>query len=90
MNKQTLTERLTKIAEQSNTANGEVYTATAKDWENNGKSRTYFKVSRTWRNKYQAIDYGYIDNTTGEYVKGLKDLSKDVVYDFGGNNVIKF
>jgi hypothetical protein len=89
MTKLELIARLNAIADQSNTKNGEEYTATAKEWtSDNGKSRTYFKVSRTWRNKYQSIDYGFYDNVTGEYTKGQRDLAANKVFDFGGNEQI--
>jgi len=89
MTKEEIINRLNKIAEQSNTVNGEVYEVSVKDWEANGKSRTYLKISKKEGKKFNQIDCGYYDNVSGAYVKGYKDLAADRLYDYGGNHRIE-
>lgn len=48
---------------------GHLTEAVARDWENYGKSRTYFSLVETRDNSKHCVkkDYGYIDNQTGKY-----------------------
>lgn len=45
------------------------YTININDWENYGKSRTYFSVIETRNNSkhWAKYDFGFIDNLTDEY-----------------------
>lgn len=57
------------------------YTANIRNWENYGKSRTYFTVieTRTVGKHYAKYDYGYFDNIAGVYVKTTKnDLDENL------------
>ena len=67
-----LIERLNEIVcEKNSHDNGYHYEAVVKDWENYGKSRTYFSIVETRRNsKHCSVTrYGYFDNKSGEYVR---------------------
>lgn len=91
MTKQEIIERLNKVCEASQ---NDRFTIEARitDWENYGKSRTYFKLVETSSvtKHYKALDFGYFDNKKGVYVSGQRDLEAETVYDFGGNNIVKF
>ena len=91
MTKQEIIERLNKVCEASQ---NDRFTIEARitEWENYGKNRTYFKMVETSSvtKHYQAIDFGYFDNKKGVYVAGQRDLEAETVYDFGGNNIVKF
>lgn len=91
MTKQEIIERLNKVCEASQ--NGR-FTIEARvcDWENYGKSRTYFKLVETSSatKHYSALDFGYFDNKKGVYLAGQRNLEAETVYDFGGNNIVKF
>ena len=91
MTKQEIIERLNKVCEQSQNGRFNVIVS-VRDWENYGKSRTYFKLIETSNTTkhYKALDFGYFDNTNGKYVAGHRDLAAERVYDFGGNNVVNF
>ena len=88
--KEEIIKRLNAIAEQSALYNEKTYDVSIRDWENNGKSRTYFKVSCKDGKKFNQIDCGYFDNVTEEYIKGYKNLAADRIFDYGGNNEVKF
>lgn len=91
MTKQEIIERLNKVCEASQ--NGRfIVEARVRDWENYGKSRTYFKIVETssWTKHYKELDCGYFDNQKGVYVAGRRNLEAEAVYDFGGNNIVKF
>lgn len=49
----------------------------ANDWQKGDKNRTYFAVieTSTVSKRYIKYDFGYLDNTTGEYHAGKKDLT---------------
>lgn len=90
MTKEMIIKRLEKLVAASQVAG---YNTEIKinEWENYGKSRTYFSIVRTRENSrhYEKIDCGYFDNKSEEYVAGkARDLSEDSVYDFGGNNLV--
>lgn len=91
MTKQEIIEMLNKVCEASQ---NERFTIEARvcDWENYGKSRSYLKLVETSdvTKHYKALDFGYFDNKKGVYVAGQRDLEAETVYDFGGNNVVKF
>lgn len=59
----------------------------AKDWEKNGKSRTYVKIVEAAKpgttRHYKELDYGYIDNNTDEYVADRRNNAFDN-YTFSG------
>lgn len=85
-------KRLEKLVAASQTGD-ETYHTEIKisEWNNYGKSRTYFSIVRTRENSrhYEKLDCGYFDNQSEEYVAGKgRDLSEDSVYDFGGNNLV--
>lgn len=63
-----------------------VYNASVKDWENYGKSRTYFAIWEKSNNSRHNVkyDYGYFDNKTNTYVPGKLDLTRN--YNVGGKN----
>lgn len=70
MTKANLIDRLNAIAAEANAHNNGFHTeAVARDWENYGKSRTYFSLVETRDNSKHCVkkDYGYIDNQTGKY-----------------------
>lgn len=69
-------------------------TITARQWERGDKSRTYLTVytekvktrgGRSYWADDKAIEYGYIDNKTGKYVAGKRDLTDD--FTLGGNAI---
>lgn len=81
-----LIERLDFLADYANKLeNGYQYNAYISDWENYGKSRTYFaiyeKCDNSRHNKKKS--YGYFDNQSGAYVpEKYGDLRKN--YDVRG------
>lgn len=92
MTKEMIIKRLEKLVEASQIGD-ETYKTEIKvsEWNNYGKSRTYFSIVRTRENSrhYEKLDCGYFDNQSEEYVAGKgRDLSEDSVYDFGGNNLV--
>lgn len=91
MTKQEIIERLNKVCEASQNARFTIE-ARITDWENYGKSRTYFKLVETSSETkhYKALDFGYFDNKKGVYVSGQRDLEAKTVYDFGGNSIVNF
>ena len=91
MTKQEIIERLNKVCEASQNGRFTIE-ARVSDWENYGKSRTYFKLVETSSvtKHYKELDYGYFDNKANVYVAGRRDLTAECVYDFGGNNVVNF
>lgn len=83
--------RMNRVIEVSNKNNGEEYDVVINNWtSDNGKSRTYLKVSCKEGRKYSSKDYGYFDNVKNEYVPGKFDLTANKVCDFGGNHVVEF
>lgn len=88
MTKLELIERLNKINESSQ-VEGYERIAVVKDWENYGKSRTYFTIEETRINskKFAKKDYGFYDNIKNEYVPGKCDLSSNTVYNMSGVKV---
>lgn len=91
MTKQEIIERLNKVCEASQNARFTIE-ARITDWENYGKSRTYFKLVETSSETkhYKALDFGCFDNKKGVYVSGQRDLEAETVYDFGGNSIVNF
>lgn len=92
MTKAELIKRLEKLVAASQSGDETFHTEIKiNEWENYGKSRTYFSIVRTRENSrhYEKMDCGYFDNQTETYVAGkARDLSEDSVYDFGGNNLV--
>lgn len=78
-------DRLNTIISHSTTKSYcEMFVVTS-DWENYGKSRTYFSiVEKAVRSSkhYVKRDYGYYDNISDTYVPGRNDLNKN--YTFSG------
>ena len=91
MTKQEIIERLNKVCEASQNGRFKVE-ARVSDWENYGRSRTYLKLVETSdvTKHYKELDCGYFDNQKGVYVAGRRNLEAEKVYDFGGNNIVKF
>lgn len=86
MTREDAIKRLETIIEKSQ-ASGHNYEVKVNDWENYGKSRTYFSIIETRDNSkhYATKKYGYINNDNGEYVaEKYGDLTRN--RDFGGNN----
>lgn len=85
MNKSTILARLNAIIENEGTAGGYHYNIEERDWENYGKSRTYYSIVATRdHSKYNAkVDYGYYDNQAEKYVPGKRDINDN--YSFGGS-----
>lgn len=56
------------------------------NWENYGKSRTYFAIYERARNSTHncKYDYGYLDNKTEKYIPGRLDLTRN--YSIGGKH----
>lgn len=60
--------------------NGYHYTVSVRDWENYGKSRTYFSIYETRDNSRhnKKLDYGYFDNQVEKYYPAkYADLTKN-------------
>lgn len=88
MTKQEIINRLNIIAEEANSYdNGYHYEVIVRDWNNYGKSRTYFSIVETRDNSkhYVKKDYGYYDNNADEYVTGKANID----YDFSGNHKVE-
>ncbi len=85
MTKIELIERLNTIATAIATAPGYHYEVKVRDWENYGKSRTYFSIAETIDNSkhYVVRDYGYYDNKADKYVAGKNNL-EGTLYNFSG------
>lgn len=89
MTKQNFIDRLNKIAEVS-AAEGWTYTVKLNDWENYGKSRTFFSIVETRNNNkhYTEKKYGYYDNKSETYVPDkYGNLSSEILFDFSGNKI---
>lgn len=73
--------RLNVIIANSAKGNYNMY-AVSNDWENYGKSRTYFSiVEKGTRTKhYVKKDFGYFDNQAGEYVPGKMNLTENFTF----------
>lgn len=84
--KQQLIRKLEAIAEEAGSHdNGYHYEVSVRDWENYGKSRTYFAIyeTRDGSRHSKKADYGYFDNQSGKYFpQKYGDLTKD--YTFSG------
>lgn len=68
--KEQLIERLNAIVDEKNSHdNGYHYEAVVNEWENYGKSRTYFSIIETRDHSKHCNEtrYGYFDNKTEEY-----------------------
>lgn len=69
--KEILIDRLNEKAEEANSHdNGYHYVASVSNWENYGKSRTYFAIYESRNNSKHSkkISYGYYDNQKNVYV----------------------
>ena len=70
--KQHLINRINAIIANSAQSDSTEMFAKVSDWQNYGKSRTYFSIierGTTRASKYfREKKYGYLDNVTGEYV----------------------
>lgn len=81
MKKEKLIKKLEEIVEELNSHdNGYHYDTIISDWENYGKSRTYFSYRETRDySKHKIIKkFGFYDNQSGEYVAGkYGDLEND-------------
>lgn len=79
--KEQLIRMLEAIAEKANSHdNGYHYEVSVSEWENYGKSRTYFAIyeTRDHSKHNKKTDYGYFDNQSGKYFpKKYADIEKD-------------
>lgn len=79
--KQQLIRKLEAIAEEAGShENGYHYEVSVRDWENYGKSRTYFAIyeTRDGSKHNKKADYGYFDNQSGKYFpQKYADIEKD-------------
>lgn len=69
------------------------YEIIVSEWNNYGKSRTYFKIIETRNNSKHHVErlYGYIDNESGEYVAGKNDLTENFTFNgASGDIMLKF
>lgn len=69
--KEMLLDRLNaKVIEANSNDNGYQYEISVNDWENYGKSRTYFAIikKRDCSKHYSKITYGFYDNQSKKYV----------------------
>lgn len=69
--KEMLLDRLNaKVIEANSNGNGYQYEISVNDWENYGKSRTYFAIikKRDCSKHYSKITYGFYDNKAKKYV----------------------
>lgn len=77
-----------KAAEANSHDNGYHYEVSIKDWENYGKSRTYFAIieTRDNSNHFSKKTYGFYDNQAQKYVADkYGDLTQD--YAVSGSNM---
>ena len=81
--KEQLISKMEKIAEIAK-CDGWHYDVIAKDWNNYGKSRTYFSIveTRDHSTHYKKYDFGYYDNVAEKYVPGRSNLENN--YDLSG------
>lgn len=90
--KQDFIDKLDIMVEASN-ANQDVseYRLSISEWENYGKSRTYFKVYESRGGKSRSVsDYGYYDNGAQKYVSPKargNDLTSENVYSISGSKL---
>lgn len=58
------------------------YEIIVSEWNNYGKSRTYFRIVETSKNSKHHVErqYGYINNETNEYVAGKNDLTENFTF----------
>ena len=90
--KQDFIDKLEIMVEASN-ANQDVseYRLSTSEWENYGKSRTYFKVYESRNGKSRSVsDYGYYDNKAQKYVSPPKkghDLTSNYVFSISGSEL---
>jgi nucleoid-associated protein YejK len=91
--KQDFIDKLDVMVEASNVINQGVseYRLSMSDWENYGKSRTYFKVYESRNGKSRKVsDYGYYDNGAQKYVSPPKkghDLTSEYVFSISGSEL---
>ena len=89
--KQDFIDKMEVMAEIGNLQGIYNYTVQTSDWENYGKSRTYFKIkeTRAYDGKtHGEMDYGYYDNKTNKYVKSRSnDLDTSKFYSISGSSV---
>lgn len=76
MTKDEVLKRLELIVLQSSQSIDRKFRLDIRDWEKNGKFRTYFTIIVTRENTkmYKKCDYGYFDNVANEYVAGTNSL----------------
>lgn len=89
--KERLVKRMELLAAKAEGIGNFHYELKVNDWENYGKSRTYFSIIRTRQNSTHRseIKFGYYDNQADKYVPGTAsgcDLTKN--YDLSGNKTM--
>lgn len=91
--KQDFIDKLDIMVEASNVINQGVseYRLSTSEWENYGKSRTYFKVYESRNGRSRSVsDYGYYDNGAQKYVSPKargNDLTSENVYSISGSKL---
>lgn len=79
--KELLIEELEKIAEELESSANTKYDVCVSEWNNYGKSRTYFSILEMHGLSYKKIEYGYYNNQTNSYVaKRFNDLAYSMKY----------
>lgn len=86
-----LIQRMEMLAEKAEGIGDFHYTVKVNDWENYGKSRTYFSIIRTRETSSHRseIKFGYYDNQSEKYVPGNGcgcDLTEN--YDLSGSKTM--
>lgn len=88
--KEQLIVKMEKLAEIAK-CDGWHYDVVVKDWNNYGKSRSYFSIieTRDHSTHYVKYDFGYFDNVSSKYVPGKRNLETN--YDLSGtkNELLK-
>lgn len=90
--KQDFLDKLDIMVEASNAYQDvSEYRLSTSEWENYGKSRTYFKVYESRNGKSRSVsDYGYYDNKAKKYVSPPKkghDLTSNYVFSISGSEL---
>ncbi len=88
MRREKLVERMNKVVAADQLAENSIYAREARitEWNNYGKSRTYFKLVETCNTSkhYKEKDFGYFDNINNVYVPRKENLESNRIYGMSG------